>query len=281
MDSHADRFCRKKGLVPVTKKLSKNLIGGEWLHYIWFNVTELGGKWTGSARVVQGDAHRLLSWELSSTSLIAAHLECMEQVLKQLPGGEDVTFMTTEQTVLEILRPGAEWKEQALLGAMGRLLPYVLGRKVFVQLSCQERQVVNGGPAEGTYSVMTDGASLSNPGPAGAGVIIRDPSGSTIREIAQHLGVATNNEAEYTALIIALEECLKMGVRNLDITTDSKLVVEQVNGNWKITAPGLAPLHRKVIDLLDRFERWSLSHVSRENNARADELSKRAAKKDL
>lgn len=251
------------------------------MHYVWFNVTELGGKLTGSARFIQGDAHQLLSFDLSSTSFVVAHLECMAQILKQLPGGEDVTFLTTEQTVVERLRPGTEVKGQGLLEAMGRLLPYVLGRKVVVQLSCQEREVVSDGPVEGTYSVMTDGASLSNPGPAGAGVIIRDPSGFTVREIGRHLGIATNNEAEYTALIIALEECLKMGVRNLDITTDSKLVVEQVNGNWKITAPGLARLHKKVIDLLDRFDRWSLSHVSRESNARADALSKKAAKKDI
>lgn len=118
-----------------------------------------------------------------------------------------------------------------------------------------------------------DGGARGNPGPAGIGVVLTDESGEVIGEIAQGIGEATNNIAEYSALIAGLELALETGVTELDICMDSELVVSQLKGDWKIKSDRLRSLAVRARGLFDRFERASISHVRRELNADADKLA--------
>ncbi len=122
-------------------------------------------------------------------------------------------------------------------------------------------------------SLYTDGGARGNPGPAGIGVVLRDESGEVIGEIARGIGEATNNVAEYTALIAGLELALDKGVREVEIYMDSELVVSQLLGRWKIKKDTLRPLAVKARALMGRFDSVSLSHVRRELNADADRLA--------
>ena len=91
-------------------------------------------------------------------------------------------------------------------------------------------------------TLYADGGARGNPGPAGSGAVLMDERGVVIAELRRSLGHATNNVAEYTGLIIGLEEALRRGVDDLDVRLDSLLVVQQMNGVWKIKHPGLRPL---------------------------------------
>lgn len=118
-----------------------------------------------------------------------------------------------------------------------------------------------------------DGGARGNPGPAGIGVVLRDADGDVIGEIARGIGVATNNVAEYTALIEGLELALEKGVTDLGVYMDSQLVVSQMKGEWKIKNDQLRRLAVKAQSLLRRFEKTTLKHVPRERNAAADKLA--------
>ena len=122
------------------------------------------------------------------------------------------------------------------------------------------------------YKVFCDGASRSNPGEAAIGVSIQN-DGKEIHTISKAIGVASNNEAEYLALESALEYCIKNNFVNLEIFLDSKLVVEQVNGNFKVKSKNLKPLRDKILEHIEKLEFVSIHHIYRENNRRADELA--------
>ncbi len=122
------------------------------------------------------------------------------------------------------------------------------------------------------YKVFCDGASRSNPGEAAIGVSIQI-DGKEIHTISKAIGVASNNEAEYLALESALEYCIKNNFVNLEIFLDSKLVVEQVNGNFKVKSNNLKPLRDKILEYIEKLEFVNISHVYREHNKRADELA--------
>jgi ribonuclease HI len=119
----------------------------------------------------------------------------------------------------------------------------------------------------------TDGGARGNPGPAGIGVVLFDMDGNVIGEIAQGIGAATNNVAEYTALIEGLDLALRKGVTDLKVFMDSQLVVSQVKGEWKIKNERLRSLAAKAQTLLSKFNSASLEHVRREQNADADKLA--------
>lgn len=121
-----------------------------------------------------------------------------------------------------------------------------------------------------------DGASRGNPGPAGIGVVVADARWKVLEEIGEYIGETTNNVAEYRALIRALEAALAQGATEVEIRTDSELLVRQVQGTFKVKSPALRPLHEMVTALLDRFATWSIQHLPREANARADLLANRA-----
>ena len=119
----------------------------------------------------------------------------------------------------------------------------------------------------------TDGGARGNPGPAGIGVVLKDREGNVVGEIGRGIGVATNNVAEYTALIEGLKLAQAKGVTEIDVRMDSKLVVFQVLGEWKIKNDALRQLAARAERLLRGFERKSLSYVPREENAEADKLA--------
>lgn len=122
-------------------------------------------------------------------------------------------------------------------------------------------------------TLHTDGGARGNPGPAGIGVVLTAEDGDVIGEIAQGIGEATNNVAEYAALIAGLEMALDKGVTHVDIYLDSELVVSQLIGKWKIKKDTLRPLAVKARALMNRFESFTISHVRRELNADADRLA--------
>lgn len=124
--------------------------------------------------------------------------------------------------------------------------------------------------------LYADGAARGNPGPAGAGAALVDEEGHVVAEAMRHLGHATNNVAEYTALIIGLEEARRHDVQDLEIRMDSKLVVEQMNGKWRIKHPNLKPLAIQAGALLASFSKRRISHIPRHENAIADALANRA-----
>lgn len=119
-----------------------------------------------------------------------------------------------------------------------------------------------------------DGASRGNPGQASCAAVIA-AVGVPQREIGIYLGVATNNVAEYSGLIAGLTECLDIGVSEIEIRSDSELCVRQIKGEYKVKNESLAVLHRRVLGLLSRFEKWEITHVPREENAAADAVSNR------
>jgi ribonuclease HI len=121
-----------------------------------------------------------------------------------------------------------------------------------------------------------DGASRGNPGDAAFGVYVADEAGRTVAELYGYLGRATNNVAEYQALLHALRYALAKGARRVRVFSDSELVVKQIDGRYKVKHPDMLPLHRDARALLGRFDEASVAHVRREQNRDADRLANRA-----
>ena len=126
------------------------------------------------------------------------------------------------------------------------------------------------------FRASIDGAARGNPGPAGAGVYIESVDGRPAEELFAALGKATNNVAEYSALILGLEEAKRRGAVAIDVRMDSLLVVQQMRGLWRIKHPGLVPLALRAGALLASFQEREIQHIPREENIAADELSNRA-----
>jgi len=127
-----------------------------------------------------------------------------------------------------------------------------------------------------TLRLFTDGASRGNPGPAGAGVVIEDDQGMRLRTFHRWLGKATNNEAEYHAVIEGLKAVSDWKPDRLEVYLDSKLVVEQLNGSYRVKKPELKPLYEQAKRLLGGFDDVVLAHVDRERNRGADALANMA-----
>ena len=119
----------------------------------------------------------------------------------------------------------------------------------------------------------TDGAARGNPGPAGAGAILRDPDGTVVAEIAEPLGRATNNVAEWTAVRLALEEASRLGATHVDLRMDSELVARQISGVYRVKHPDLKPIHAAVMEMLRSLDGYTVGHVPRALNKDADRLS--------
>jgi ribonuclease HI len=126
-----------------------------------------------------------------------------------------------------------------------------------------------------TASMYIDGAARGNPGPAAYAVILTRP-GQPVIEEADTIGTATNNVAEYTALIQGLELAAELGVRKLDVFSDSELLVRQMNGEYRVKNPDLLDLYQEAKRLAGGFEKVTLKHVRREQNARADAIGNEA-----
>ena len=128
------------------------------------------------------------------------------------------------------------------------------------------------------YQLFCDGASRSNPGDASIGVSILF-DGKEVHAISKKIGIATNNEAEYQALIDGLNFCIDNSIKEIDVFLDSNLVVEQVNKNYKVKAENLKVLNSKVDELIEEFNFIEINHVYREENKRADQLANMALDK--
>ena len=121
-----------------------------------------------------------------------------------------------------------------------------------------------------------DGGSRGNPGPAGFGVRVERPDGTLLEELAESIGVATNNVAEYRGLIAALEWARARGERGLHVRSDSLLLVQQMLGNYRVKHPGLQPLHANARLLAHQVGHVTFEHVRREFNTHADRLANTA-----
>jgi ribonuclease HI len=124
--------------------------------------------------------------------------------------------------------------------------------------------------------INVDGAARGNPGPAAIGAIIRDENGHTLGRISRSIGVTTNNQAEYQAIIAALEKAVEDGARQVIIKSDSELVVNQINGRYKIKNTALRPLYQQVVRLAGSLKSFSITCIPREQNAGPDALANQA-----
>ncbi|MEO8349396.1 MAG: ribonuclease HI family protein [Acidobacteriota bacterium] len=123
------------------------------------------------------------------------------------------------------------------------------------------------------FRASIDGAARGNPGPAGAGVHVEAERDRPVLEFYEPLGRTTNNVAEYRALLLALERAEETGADEVEIRSDSKLLVEQMRGNFKIRAEHLKPLLSEAVLRAKRFRSFTITHIPRENNTRADRLA--------
>ncbi len=122
--------------------------------------------------------------------------------------------------------------------------------------------------------IHTDGAARGNPGPAGAGAILRDAAdGTVLAELAEGLGHATNNVAEWTAVRLALEEARRLGATHVDLRMDTELVARQISGIYRVKHPDLKPIHAAVMEMLRTLDGYTVGHVPRALNKDADRLS--------
>ncbi|HTW96189.1 MAG TPA: ribonuclease HI family protein [Candidatus Methylomirabilis sp.] len=120
--------------------------------------------------------------------------------------------------------------------------------------------------------IHTDGGARGNPGPAAIGAVLRDEKGKLIEEISEYIGETTNNQAEYRAVIAALEAAKKLGALELEFFLDSELVVKQLKREYKVRDKDLAPLFMKIYNGSMSFKKVTFKHVPREENREADRL---------
>jgi len=126
------------------------------------------------------------------------------------------------------------------------------------------------------HEVYVDGASRGNPGKAGAGAVIKDSTGEVLKELKYYIGIATNNMAEYRALVMALEEARKMGLEAVRVFADSELMVRQINREYRVKSPALLPLYERAVELANGFRAFKITHIPREKNEGADRLANEA-----
>jgi ribonuclease H / adenosylcobalamin/alpha-ribazole phosphatase len=121
--------------------------------------------------------------------------------------------------------------------------------------------------------VVCDGAARGNPGPAGIGAAVLSPDGEVLAEVAEGIGETTNNVAEYTAAREGLRRALELGATEAVLRSDSRLMIEQLSGRYRVKAAHLKPLHAEVLAEARRFRRIEFEHVRRERNTHADRLA--------
>ena len=117
-----------------------------------------------------------------------------------------------------------------------------------------------------------DGGARGNPGPAAIAAVATTPDGSLLSEKGVYIGEATNNVAEYRAVLLGLELARQLGAREVAVINDSELVARQIGGQYKVKHAGLRPLYVETMRELREFDRWTVRNVRREQNERADQL---------
>lgn len=120
--------------------------------------------------------------------------------------------------------------------------------------------------------VNVDGGARGNPGPAAIAAVVQEPDGGVLEERGERIGRATNNVAEYKALLLGIEMARALGAKELDLVGDSELIVKQVKGEYKVKDATMRELHAEAKKALRGFDSWSIRHVRREHNAEADRL---------
>lgn len=119
-------------------------------------------------------------------------------------------------------------------------------------------------------TIQTDGGARGNPGPAAAGIVIKDENGKTIAAYGEYLGKQTNNYAEYSAVISGLKKASELSATEIDVVVDSQLICEQLNGRWKVREPNLQKLFVQAWNQMQKFKKARIRHTLRHNNKEAD-----------
>ncbi len=148
--------------------------------------------------------------------------------------------------------------------------------KVYGDDAPQGEKAPDPGAHPDKVKIFGDGGSRGNPGPSASGFVVLDMEDNVLVDKGVYLGVTTNNQAEYTALKLALEECQKMGVKEVQVYMDSLLVVNQMKGIFKVKNRDLFPIHENIKEIAKNFQHISYSHVPREFNKLADAAVNRA-----
>lgn len=124
--------------------------------------------------------------------------------------------------------------------------------------------------------IHCDGASRGNPGQAAIGAVLKNSEGKALKKISKRIGLKTNNEAEYTAIITALTEASSLGAEEVSLYTDSELVTKQIKGSYRVKKENLKPLYNKVVSLIGCFKTFKITHITRDKNKEADRLANEA-----
>jgi ribonuclease HI len=128
--------------------------------------------------------------------------------------------------------------------------------------------------------IFTDGASRGNPGPAAIGAVLRDAKGNLLDRISSRIGIKTNNQAEYTAVIVALKKAISIGATSVELRADSELVVKQINGTYRVKKAILSLLYQEVVRLIGELKDFKAIYIPRSDNYEADRLANRALDED-
>ena len=181
-------------------------------------------------------------------------------------------YLDRDRFLLE--NPDVDWEEvEAALGGAAGGAPKK--RKAPSRPKKGGRAASKGRRSVDSIVAYTDGASRGNPGPAGIGVYLVTADGDELEEVARGIGRATNNEAEYGAVITAARRAGELGVSQLLIRTDSELVARHLTGQYRVKSPKLQPLYREALSLLGRLKSWRIESIPREENRDADRLANR------
>ena len=126
------------------------------------------------------------------------------------------------------------------------------------------------------FYMLIDGAARGNPGPAGCGVVIKDENKKTVRELYKYIGVATNNVAEYSALVFGLQEAVSLGAQEITLNLDSELVAKQIKGEFRVKDAKIRFFFNQAIELINGLKKFEITHIGREKNKEADKLANKA-----
>lgn len=200
-----------------------------------------------------------------------------------------------EEAFVRAVIDGASWREAARRSGLGeegarrflesiaRFASAVPTGMEFLRADEGEREAAGSDgpvPESGLEElvVFTDGASLGNPGPSGAGGVLASPDGDRVDEFSVSLGEGTNNVAEYEAVRIGLERAIALGARRVILRLDSELVANQLTGRYRVKSPGLIEAYLRVSELLGRLDGFEVQAIPREQNAEADRRARTAAR---
>ncbi len=201
----------------------------------------------------------------------AASLPLFEESIESAPPSEESVLRHLAQTlsVAKTLRRFSSLNANGLQEILLRSAERAEEKKVASQVLPAREEIQE-------FYIQADGASRGNPGKAGVGAVISDARGRTVKELKCFLGMATNNVAEYRAVILALEKALELGGGSVTLYLDSELVVRQLRGEYRVREAHLQALQRRALEILDRFSKYVIHYIPREENRRADQLANEA-----